>query len=99
MSNGIVRWEDPPPLTQYNDNDLDDIATLLRDNPGKWAVVKERPADAEGRREIARVFAVVKYGRRNFVADDKGKFTATMRTVKTGDDQKTIRLHARYDRR
>ncbi|GAA5046253.1 hypothetical protein HNP84_010274 [Thermocatellispora tengchongensis] len=95
MPTGILRWEDPAPRTPAND-DYAPIATELRNNPGKWAVVAENPDTPEGRRASNRLFNAVKNGYRGFRRIEDGAYRATTRTVDNGDGTKIIRVHAQF---
>ncbi len=98
MPAGILRWEDPAPRTRATD-EYDPIAAELRNNPGRWALIAENPDTLEGKRAAARMFSAVKNGYRAFRRVESGTYTATTRTVETGDGSKVIRVHARFDPR
>lgn len=95
MPSGILRWEDPAPRATSSD-DYAPIAAELRNNPGKWAVLAEKPDTAEGRREVNRLYNRVKNGYTGFGRVDGGTYRATTRTVTKDDGTKVVLVHAQY---
>ncbi|GII42850.1 hypothetical protein [Planotetraspora phitsanulokensis] len=97
MPLGIISWEAPSPRRKQGD-DLAALAAQLRENPGRWALILEHPADSKaGKQEVSRLFNAIKHGWKGFTRTNTGgSYDAARRTVQAEDGTAKLRLHAVY---
>lgn len=83
--NGVFAWQDPPPTTRPRTRDWAAVAALLRESPGRWALV------AAGTRPT--VAQLVHQMRRGSITAFRpaGHYDATSRVV-----DGITRVYARY---